>query len=210
MVVWEHRGRKHMIFATKQLLTVIVIDTLLERLHKGPTSFPICELPLQCTSETLHILWCLEPFKQFSLAQHHFMCLRLSARRILQRYASNLANLVSSDKIRHVFIPSYQYRYASSYWLFCRWFLWKMQNIWRPGFLSKEIPASHADTDCWQSDEWNDWDGERDVKLRPLCLERNLQWFYGQLNYTAPEQKWSRNQYLQHDRSQTCLTHSVL
>lgn len=89
------------------------------------------------------------------------MCLRLSARRILQRYASNLANLVSSDKIRHVFIPSYQYRYASSYWLFCRWFLWKMQNIWRPGFLSKEIPASHADTDCWQSDEWNDWDGER-------------------------------------------------
>ena len=70
------------------------------------------------------------------------MCLRLSARRILQRYASNLANLVSSDKIRHVFIPSYQYRYASSYWLFCRWFLWKMQNIWRPGFLSKEIPAS--------------------------------------------------------------------
>ena len=134
------------------------------------------------------------------------MCLRLSARRILQRYASNLANLVSSDKIRHVFIPSYQYRYASSYWLFCRWFLWKMQNIWRPGFLSKEIPASHADTDCWQSDEWNDWDGERDVKLRPLCLERNLQWFYGQLNYTAPEQKWSRNQYLQHDRSQTCLS----
>lgn len=31
--------------------------------------------------------------------------------------------------------------------IFCRWFLYKMQNIWRPGILSEEeILASHADT----------------------------------------------------------------
>ena len=71
--------------------------------------------------------------------------------------------------------------------IFCRWFLYKMQNIWRPGFLSKEILASHADTADRVTNGMTE--KERDVKLRPLCLERNLQWFYGQLNYTAPEQK---------------------
>ena len=72
--------------------------------------------------------------------------------------------------------------------IFCRWFLYKMQNIWRPGILSEEeILASHADTADRVTNGMTE--RERDVKLRPLCLERNLQWFYGQLNYTAPEHK---------------------
>lgn len=53
--------------------------------------------------------------------------------------------------------------------------------------LVRGILASHADTADRVTNGMTE--RERDVKLRPLCLERNLQWFYGQLNYTAPEHK---------------------
>ena len=85
------------------------------------------------------------------------MCLRLSARRILQRYASNLTHLVSSDKIRHVFVPI---PLCQQLWTFLSLVSLKNAKYLEARILVQGDPGESC-CHCWQSDEWNDWEGER-------------------------------------------------
>ena len=98
------------------------------------------------------------------------MCLRLSAWGILLLYASILTNLVSADKIRHVFMPSYHSRYAWSYWLFVASFSENAKYLEARNSVVGD--PGESCWRCWQSDVWNDWDRDRCQTEAPLSWKK--------------------------------------